>query len=195
MSLVVLLRGVNVGGHRTFRPAQLATRLAHLGVTNIGAAGTFVVHRATGRAALRAQIARELPFETEIVICEGREVLHLLEADYFGERQAGADVVRFVGALARAPRLRPALPVQVPARGEWMLRLVTHDKRFVVGEYRRHMKAISQLGRLDAMFGVPVTARNWNTMEAIAAALRSGEAPPRKRPTRSPNRTPRETLP
>ena len=30
MALVVLLRGVNVGGHRIFRPAALATELACL---------------------------------------------------------------------------------------------------------------------------------------------------------------------
>ncbi|MBY0496071.1 MAG: DUF1697 domain-containing protein [Cyanobacteria bacterium] len=41
MALVVFLRGVNVGGHRTFRPAALAKQLEHLGAINIGAAGTF----------------------------------------------------------------------------------------------------------------------------------------------------------
>ena len=45
MALVVLLRGVNVGGHRTFRPAVLAQRLKHLDAVNIGAAGTFVIRR------------------------------------------------------------------------------------------------------------------------------------------------------
>ena len=41
MALVVFLKGVNVGGHRTFRPSVLASRLAKLDVVNIGAAGTF----------------------------------------------------------------------------------------------------------------------------------------------------------
>jgi uncharacterized protein (DUF1697 family) len=45
MALVVLLRGVNVGGHKTFRPKRLAERLRDLDVVNIGAAGTFVVRR------------------------------------------------------------------------------------------------------------------------------------------------------
>jgi hypothetical protein len=39
----MLLRGVNVGGHRTFRPARLAEQLGHLGAINVGAAGTFVI--------------------------------------------------------------------------------------------------------------------------------------------------------
>ena len=41
MALVVLLRGANVGGHRTFRPSTLAGQLKHFGVVNIGAAGYF----------------------------------------------------------------------------------------------------------------------------------------------------------
>ena len=45
MALVVFLRGVNVGGHRTFRPAALVKDLAHLDAVNIGAAGTFVIRR------------------------------------------------------------------------------------------------------------------------------------------------------
>ena len=46
MALVVLLRGVNVGGHRTFRPTTLAEQLRHLDAVNVGAAGTFVIRHA-----------------------------------------------------------------------------------------------------------------------------------------------------
>src|SRR4029453_12933403 len=41
VALVFLLRGVNVGGHRTFRPTALTRQLKHLDAVNIGAAGTF----------------------------------------------------------------------------------------------------------------------------------------------------------
>jgi uncharacterized protein (DUF1697 family) len=33
------------------------------------------------------------------------------------------------------------------------------------------MKAISYLGHLEKIFGVPATTRNWNTMLAIARVL------------------------
>ena len=62
MALVVLLRGVNVGGYKTFRPAQLAAELKHLDAVNIGAAGTFVIRRPVTQAKLRAELARRLPF-------------------------------------------------------------------------------------------------------------------------------------
>ena len=71
MALVVLLRGVNVGGHRTFRPTKLAEQLKHLDAVKNGAAGTFVVRQPVSRAQLRAELARRLPFDAEIMICQG----------------------------------------------------------------------------------------------------------------------------
>jgi hypothetical protein len=62
---VVLLRGVNVGGHRTFRPARLAERLQHLGAINIGAAGTFVIRKPGGVIHGTLRIAGLSPEEIE----------------------------------------------------------------------------------------------------------------------------------
>jgi hypothetical protein len=45
MALVVFLRGVNVGGFRTFRPSILARELSDYDAVNVGAAGAFVVRR------------------------------------------------------------------------------------------------------------------------------------------------------
>jgi uncharacterized protein (DUF1697 family) len=56
MALVVFLRGVNVGGHRVFRPSAFAKELSHLGAVNIGAAGTFVIRPRIARAELRAEL-------------------------------------------------------------------------------------------------------------------------------------------
>ncbi len=54
MPHLVLLRGVNVGGHRTFSPARLAKDLSHLDAVNIGAAGTFVIREKVSVTELRA---------------------------------------------------------------------------------------------------------------------------------------------
>src|SRR5688500_14009273 len=111
MAVVVLLRGVNVGGHRTFRPTSLAHQLKHLDVVNIGAAGTFVIRRPVTRKELRSQLAGALPFDTEIVICDGRDILRLESRNPFVDEPAGADVVHFVSVLAKVPRLAPAIPM------------------------------------------------------------------------------------
>jgi hypothetical protein len=54
------------------------------------------------------------------------------------------------------------------------------DGRFVVGQYRRHMKAIGYLGKVDRIFGAPATTRNWNTMASIARTLEAGRDPSRR---------------
>lgn len=168
MSHVVLLRGVNVGGHRTFRPAELARQLAHLDVVNIGAAGTFVIRRPVTQSKLRAELAARLPAGTEMVVCNGREIARLMSADHFARRSMRRDVVRFVTVLSRSPRSGPSLPMRFPASGPWLVKILARDGRFVVGMYRRHMKTIGYLGKVDRLFGMLVTTRNWTTMTTIA---------------------------
>ena len=171
MALVVLLRGVNVGGQRTFRPTARARQLKHLDAVNIGAAGTFVIRRPVRPAQLRAELTRRLPFDAEIVICQGRDILGLVSRNHFADQPVRSDVVRFVSVLSRPPRTTPSTPMSFPSSGRWLLKILTRDNRFVVGVYRRHMKVISYLGTFDRLFGVPVTTRNWNTLTTIARVL------------------------
>jgi len=171
VALVVLLRGLNVGGHRSFRPSLLAKQLQHLDVVNIGATGTFVIRKPVSRAQLRHEITSRLPFEAEIMICQGREIARLLSQDFFSGYRVGPEVVRFVSVLSRLPRSTPQLPITLPPSGKWLLKVLARDGRFVIGVYRRHMKVISYLGSLDRVFGVPITTRSWNTMTAIAKVL------------------------
>lgn len=176
MALVVLMRGVNVGGHRTFRPATLAKQLKHLDAVNIGAAGTFVIRQPVTRAQLRVELASRLPFETEIMICQDREIVRLMSRNPFADQPVPPDVVRFVSVLSQRPRSSPSMPMSFPSSGTWLLKILARDNRFVFGLYRRHMKAIGYLGTFDRVFGVPVTTRNWNTMTAIATVLGKKEA-------------------
>ncbi len=175
MALVVFLRGCNVGGHRTFRPTLLARALKHLGAVNIGAAGTFVIRQPVSRAQVRAELARQLPFEAEIMICQGSEIARLISHDPFAGRRVRPDIVRFVSVLSRRPRSEPSMPASLPSRGKWLLRILGRDGRFVFGLYRRQMKVISYLGQIDRLFGVPAATRNWNTITAIARVLAAEE--------------------
>lgn len=177
MALVVLLRGVNVGGHRTFRPSVVARQLHRLDVVNIGAAGTFVVRKPVGQAQLRAELAPLLPFDTETMICNGRDVLRLVSSNPLGDEASSPDIVPFVSVLAKRRPPSSPLPHEFPATGEWGVRLVGQQGRFVFGVYRREMRAVSQLAQVDRLFGVPATTRNWNTMSAIARLLESSGRP------------------
>lgn len=175
MALVVFLRRVNVGGHRTFRPTTLTEQLKHLDAVNIGAAGTFVIRRPITRVQLRAELARRLPFDAEIMICQGREIVRMMSQKHFADQPERPDIVRFVSVLSQRPRSAPLASMSFPSSGKWLLKILARDNRFVFGLYRRQMKAISYLGTLDRLFGVPVTTRNWNTITAVARVLGNGD--------------------
>jgi uncharacterized protein (DUF1697 family) len=168
---VVFLRGVNVGGHRVFRPSTLPAQLPELGLVNIGAAGTFVVRRRTSQAALRRALARCLPFTAEIVVCTAAQIRALLASDIFAGQPAGPDVTRFVSVLSRPPEVLPLLPMEFRDGRRWLVKLVGMVDCFVAGVYRRHMKTIGYLGRIDSVFDAPVTTRNWNTFIRIVEVL------------------------
>jgi uncharacterized protein (DUF1697 family) len=149
----------------------LAEQLNHLDAVNIGAAGTFVIRRPGTRARLRAELTRRLPFDAEIMICRGHEIVRLISQDRFADQPQRPDIVRFVSVLAKRPRRTPATPMSVPSDKNWLLKILSTDGRFVFGVYRRRMKAIGYLGALDRIFGVPATTRNWNTMTTIAKVV------------------------
>jgi len=172
MALVVFLRGVNVGGHRTFRPSILASELRDYGVVNVGSAGTFVVGKPGPRAKFRAELLRKLPFEAKVVLCDGRDLIRLETENPFGTEPSRPDIVRFVSILSKANRGLAFIPCTLPPSGEWLVRVIASKKRFVFGVYRRHMKTIGYLGQIDKLFGVPSTTRNWNTIIAIVRILK-----------------------
>ena len=171
MRWVVFLRAVNVGKANRCQPALMAKQLAKFGVVNIGAVGTFVVREDVRESALRAAIARKLPFKCEIMICPARDVIRLASKDSFSRQPLGPKIVRFVSVLAKRLRTLPPFPLSLPSDDDWLVKIIAIQDRFVLGLYRRQMRAITYLGKIEKQFGVPVTTRNWNTIEKVAKIL------------------------
>jgi uncharacterized protein (DUF1697 family) len=172
MASVVFLRGANVGGHRTFRPAALVRELSAFDVVNVGAAGTFVVRKAVAQATLRAELLRRLPFSAELMICPARDLLALASGEPFPEPPSGEDTQRFVSVLAQRPRALPPLPLSRPDGEQWQVRVVGVTGRFALSLLRRLGQRILYPNEVvEKQFGVPATTRNWNTITAICAVL------------------------
>src|SRR5215469_9701103 len=142
MALIVFLRGVNVGGHRRFRPSMLAKQLNDYDVVNVGAAGTFIVRRPGPRTKFRAELLRLLPFETGVVLCESRDLLRLESDNPFTAEPSHPDITRFVSIRSKPSGLLPVIPFHLPQAGDWLVRVVAARGQFIFGEYRRHMKTI-----------------------------------------------------
>jgi uncharacterized protein (DUF1697 family) len=168
---VVFLRAVNVGGTNRCQPALIAKQLAKFDIVNIGAVGTFVVRENVSESALRAAIAKKLPFKCEIMICPARDIIKLASKDPFLRQPSGPNIVRFVSVLTKRLRALPPLPLTLPPDDDWLLKIIAIQERFVLGLYRRQMKAISYLGKIEKRLGVPVTTRNWNTIQKVVKIL------------------------
>lgn len=173
MASVVFFRAVNVGGHQKFQPSRLAEELAGFGVTNIGAAGTFVVSANVSAPKLRSEMLRRLPFAPEMMICSAREVLAMAKADPFREAPAGKDVKRFVTVLQRTPAKPPKLPLAFPGPGRWEIQFLKLAGHFLLSVRRPGAKDLYPNAVAEKFLGLPATTRNWNTLETILRVLAS----------------------
>jgi uncharacterized protein (DUF1697 family) len=171
MASVVFLRAVNVGKANRCQPALIAKQLSKFGVVNIGAVGTFVARKDVSESILRAALVRKLPFKCEIMICLARDVIKLASRDPFEGQPSGPNITRFVSVLHKRPNKAPRLPLCLPSENEWLLKIIAIQNRFVVGLYRRQMKAITYLGKVEKLLDVPTTTRSWNTIEKVVKIL------------------------
>ena len=172
MSAVVFLRGINVGGANLCKPAQIAKDLKKFDIVNIGAVGTFVVRKPISESVLRAAITKKLPFKCEIMICPAKIIVDLANKNPFARQPCGPDITRFVSVLHKPPRKLPPLPLSLPSDKDWVFKIIAIPNRFVLGIYRRQMKAIGYLGKIEKMLGVPATTRSWTTLEKVVKTLR-----------------------
>ena len=176
MGSVVFLRGINVGGANLCKPAQLAKQLSKFDVVNIGAVGTFVVSNDVDESTLRkrfaAQLTKDFGIKCEIMIVPVRDLLKVMAKDPFAtEPPSGPEITRFVSVLHKRPQKTPPLPHCLPSDDPWLLKIVAIPNRFVLGIYRREMKAIGYLGKIEKILGVPATTRSWNTIEKVVNIL------------------------
>ena len=174
MAQVVFVRGANVGKHRRFQPAAVARDMAELEVINVGAVGTFVVRKSIGASALRGEIARRLPFETEIVVCPAGEILDLAGSQPFRDPPPGKDVRALVTILARKPKTLPELPLRSPDGDDWQVNFFRIDGRFALTFWRPDPKRLVYPNAVVAeiVVGIPGTTRSWSTISKICGILR-----------------------
>jgi len=172
MAVVVFLRGVNVGGKRVFRPAALAQELAPFDVVQVGAAGTFVARRPVAQATLRAALRLRLPFAAECMLCQGRQILALVDSQPFGSDAPAKGVRRYVSILTKLPPSVPPLPFTQPAGSPWQVKIVGVHRRYVLSEGRRSGKAFLYPNEVvERKLGVPATTRSWDTILKVHEIL------------------------
>ncbi len=173
MAHVVFLRAANVGGNNVFRPAQVAARLKHLDVVNIGAAGTFVVRGKTTPSKIREEILEHLPYEPAIAIRPGREITALVESNPFKGTTFSKDLRGFVGVLTGRSKATPVCPMFTPEGSKWVVRFDRLEGAYAMGLWRRTEKFVIPANCIEKAVGVLVTVRWWETIVKASRILES----------------------
>jgi uncharacterized protein (DUF1697 family) len=174
MVYLALLRGINVGGHRLVKMADLRAMFAALGFHE---AQTYiqsgnVIFRATEaeeplRERIERQIAATFGFPVAVVLRTADEMARAVANCPFMADALGDGESLYVALLADVP----------PAAGvERLLACATEpDEWRIVGRevyllYRQHLR-LSQLTNnlLESKIGIPATTRNWRTITTLAA--------------------------
>ena len=172
MTLVVLLRGANLGKRR-FSPKALAEALSDLGLVNVGAAGTFVVPKRVAERTLRERVQAELPWDdAEMVVLKETEVRDALAAGAKVAVPEGAK--RFGLALPDPPPAGLKLPLVALAKdGAWGMRYEAVAGRVAIGVRRRFDETGTYSTKdVDAALGSDRgTMRDWPTWEKIEKAM------------------------
>lgn len=172
MASAVFLRAVNVGGHKTFRPSELASRLSSLEVKSIGAAGTFVVQADAEVAEIRTKFLKQIPFETQLMICPARDLLDLVRKSPFAAGSLPKADGQFISVVEAQIRNAPRLPLNVPEGKDWQVGIIAVRGNLVASLMRRvGTKRLYPNEVVERQLGVPATTRGWPTILKIHEAL------------------------
>ena len=187
MSWVVLLRGANVGGHRTFRPTEFVAALPDLALRSIGAAGTFIAATPLSESKVRASIRATLPFETTVTVVSGAAVARLLRHPPTPVDPNNPRERRFATVSDRPLPRGPSVPIVAPNDDAWQVRIQAVDGPFAIGVYRRlGPRNLYPSEVVEKAFGVPATTRWWETIESIGRCLEDAGHPARSPPRVAP---------
>lgn len=174
---VILLRGINVGGHGKLPMADLKAHLTALGAEKVETyiqSGNVVLTPAVDAQALADRIEAAQGFRPQVFALSLEDWEARIARNPFADRMASADpkslhVFFFDGEIqdpgSDRPRLAPFFQVAAA------------DEEFGYTEGALWLWAPSGIGRsklattMEKLAGIPLTARNWRTVEAISALV------------------------
>jgi len=159
---------VNVGGKNVFRPAQVASALEHLGIVNVGAAGTFLVRERLSAAEVRKEVLAQLEFQPDLAIVPAKSLVALVRSEPFRGEKFSKDSRAWVAILCGKPKSKPKLPLTMPEGKPWSVRFERIEGPFALGIYRRQQGSLFPNQVVEKSLGVRATTRWWETLVKLA---------------------------
>jgi uncharacterized protein (DUF1697 family) len=170
----LLLRGVNVGGHRRIAMADLKATLTALGHADVStylqSGNAALTATRTTAAKLATQVEKallaELGVDTRVLVRTHPELAALVAANPFPDAAVEKPAWLHVAFLAAAPDATAAAAVDAGALAPDEFALGDHAiyLRYVTSPARSRLAAVVAKAVLAGAKDPTVTARNWNTV-------------------------------
>jgi uncharacterized protein (DUF1697 family) len=115
------------------------------------------------------EILSQIPFDLEIVVCPGKQILELIASEPFAGRLRRTSA----GGSRRSGKPKSSSALPASARRERIVRRVYRvDAGFALGIWRRSPKgSVYPSDFLEKTLGVSATTRGWETLLRIAKIL------------------------
>lgn len=170
---VILLRGINVGGHHKVPMKDLKNELGKMSFKNI------VTLLNSGNIILDTEKTTEIKLETElsqslekifgfpipVIVRDAEEIVYITELNPFKNIEVTKDIRLYVSFLKDKPKTELELPWKTEDASYQILDI---SKKVIFSVLDLSVtKTTKGMDMLEKMFGKDITTRNWNTIEKI----------------------------
>lgn len=171
---VAFLRGINVGGHKPVRMAELTEAFTGLGLANVRtvlASGNVLFDaptssRKTLAARITAGLKQALGLDATVVLRTLEDIRLLLDSDPFKPLKPPAGTQLYITFLAEDAPTDVALPRPTP---NIRIARVSAGELASVVVLSPGIGTTDLMTALDKQLGRKATTRNWNTLEKLLA--------------------------
>jgi len=175
MEYVAFLRGINVGGHRPVKMAELEAAFRSLGFQNVRtvlASGNVIFESSKGgRDALvqgiRKKLETDLGIKSEVILRPLSEIREMVKSNPFRAVKLTPDTRLYITFLADASKRASSFKHESPQKDARIFGLSAGEMGAVV-ILSPGRGTIELMGILEKEFGRNVTTRSWKTIRKIA---------------------------
>ena len=178
MEYVAFLRGINVGGHKSVKMADLRTAFEAMGFRNVRTvlASGNVVFEASPPASSEeaaARIAEGLEqtfgYPVSVTVRTRGDLRRLVDSDPFNGVTRTPDTRLYITFLSQPAKSRPDFAYESPRGGLTIRRISPGEVAGMVILSPGH-GTTELMALLDKEFGAAITTRSWDTIEKVMKA-------------------------
>lgn len=176
INYTAFLRGINVGGHKKIKMADLRQMLSSLGFNNVKtllASGNAVFEAEEPDTtvltnAIEEKIGQTFGFEVNVMLRTIPEIEEIIRLQPFKDIEVDKNIRLYVSFFGKKLTSTLELPWESPDK-DFRILQKTATEVFSVLRLSSNTRSVDSMAFIEKEFGKNGTTRNWNTVNKIAA--------------------------